>query len=103
MNPIKTQYPSRDHYEPLRKLNYALLEKLLVRAGASPDKLSFLEPSCSTGQECETEKRKAQWVEYYINVLSVSTDHELLPNIKECVIDHGGDYTLLDPYTETIE
>lgn len=97
MNPLKSQYKYKDHLEPLRRVQYELLQKLLVRAEVSADYYSILAPNCSTGQDCDTEKRKAQWVQFYINLLTVSTDVANFPDIRECSINLGGNYVLLDP------
>jgi hypothetical protein len=95
MNPIFSQHEYKDHLQPLRKLQYELMQKLLVRAGASSGKFSALEPACSTGQDCATEKRKAQWVQFYINLLSVSEDVDNFPDITKCSLSIGSSYELI--------
>lgn len=95
MNPIKSQHEYQDHIQPLRKLQYELMQKLLVRSGASDGKFAILEPACSVGQDCATEKRKSEWVQFYISLLSVSEDVENFPDITKCSLFVGSGYSLI--------
>lgn len=74
----------QDHLFPLRKANYALLVAALVAAGYESTRYSSLEPICFPDDRKETECRKAEWVEYYLQALALKADLGTLPDINVC-------------------
>lgn len=72
-----------DHHLILNKANYNLLEKALVVKGYSADKYLTLKPLCQT-EMIVMEKRKAHWVHFYLQALSLNINLATVFNISEC-------------------
>ena len=84
----------QDHLFPLRKAQYALLVVALVAAGYEATRYSSLEPICFPDDRKETECRKAEWVEYYLQALALSADLDTLPDINVCDLVSADDTAL---------
>jgi hypothetical protein len=86
MNPaILTTYPSRN-YDPQNGAYYTLLQQLLLAAGESADKYSYLAPRlCGSDRRLKvTEKRKAEWVRFLVAAYTAGVDPATLPDLKGC-------------------
>lgn len=88
MNPLKSNYEYQDHLIPLRKAKYGLLVYLLELNGYSATRFAILEPLCDQ-QFQDLECRKAQWVQYYTDVLFADVDLDTVPDINDCDITIG--------------
>lgn len=79
-----------DHYLPLNRSKYLLLQRALVEAGYDADRYGILEPECGLSQNLVTEKRKACWVDYYLHALALGFDLNTIQDLSSC--DLSGDY-----------
>lgn len=72
-----------DHHLPLNRANYNLLERALILKGYPSNKYSILEPLCQT-EMLVTEKRKAHWVHFYLQALSLNINLSTVFDISNC-------------------
>lgn len=75
------QYESHDLL--VRRANYKILQIALVAAGYEENRFAVLEPACQTNLVV-VEKRKAEWVQVYLNALAAKVDLETFPDINDC-------------------
>lgn len=84
MNPALTsQFSYELHDLALRKANYRILQLALAVGGYDADKLIVLSPACQTNL-LVLEKRKAEWVEVYLNAISHGIDLNTFADITVC-------------------
>lgn len=94
MNSALTSHLKHEQHElVLRRANYQILTLALVEAGFAADRLSVLDPGCLTNL-LVTEKRKAEWVQVYLNALAANVDLETFPDISECELGSATDTEL---------
>lgn len=67
----------------VRRANYSILQLALDAAGYDENRFAILEPACQTNL-LVMEKRKAQWVQVYLNALAANVDLETFPDINDC-------------------
>ena len=67
----------------VRRANYAILKLSLGENGYDENRFAVLEPACQTNL-LVVEKRKAQWVQVYLNALAAKVDLETFPDINDC-------------------
>lgn len=75
------QYESHDLL--VRRANYKILQLALVQAGYEENRFAVLEPACQTNLVV-LEKRKAHWVQVYLNALAAGVNLETFPDINDC-------------------
>lgn len=73
-----------DHKLPILRINYAMLKVALVENGYDENRFSVLEPVCNAQNRLETECRKGDWVQVYINALALGIELESIPDINSC-------------------
>lgn len=84
MNPALTSnYSYEDHELAFRKANYKILQIALVAAGYSADRYLVLSPACQTNL-LVLEKRKAEWVQVYLNALFAKINLATFADITVC-------------------
>lgn len=84
MRALTSHLEYEDHKIPLRKAQYKLLQVLLVGAGESADKYSFLAPACGNTDRQVVECRKEEWVEFLIAAINGGVDLDTLPDMNSC-------------------
>lgn len=86
MNPAILSTHASRNYDAQNGAYYKLLQLLLVKAGESENKYSFLEPQlCGTDRRFKVqEKRKAGWVRFLVDAYTAGVDPETLPDLKGC-------------------
>lgn len=84
MNPLSSQLNEKDNTNLHRVLNYDLLIKLADRSSCPSDKYLPLKPDLYSWDK-ETERRKAEWVTFYIKLYAVTNDCAQFPvfNIRK--------------------
>lgn len=70
--------------KPLYDAKYRLLQALLVEHGYEADRFSILEPACQPGIKDETECRKSELVNLYIDSLNANVDLDNYFDINTC-------------------
>lgn len=84
MNPALTsQFSYEDHELAFRKANYKILQLALTAAGYDAERLTILSPACQTNL-LVLEKRKAEWVQVYLNALAAKVDLNTFADITVC-------------------
>lgn len=90
---LTSNRPWDDNFLPMNRQNYKILQLLLVEKGYDADRYSVLEPLCATDR-IKIEKRKALWVQVYINALLANIDLDTIFDIRSCNF-----YENIDPET----
>lgn len=86
--PITSEYKWRDHENPLQVARYRALVVAATAAGYEEDRFAALAPVCRPTL-LETESRKADWVQFYIEMLALGIDLDTVPDVLTC------DYVLI--------
>lgn len=81
--PITSNYKWADHMRPLQVARYRALLVAAAAAGYDEDRFRMLEPLCTTDY-LETECRKAEWVQFYIEMIALGIDLDTVPDVLNC-------------------
>lgn len=81
--PITSNYKWADHVQVLNVARYRALIVAAVAAGYEEDRFSMLAPLCTTDY-LETEMRKAEWVQFYIEMIALGIDLDTVPDVLNC-------------------
>lgn len=90
--PITSDHKYRDHIYPLQVARYQVLVTVLEDRGYDPTLYSALAPVCNP-LYLETECRKADWVEFYLEVLALGIDLATVPDVTTCEYVNTSDIT----------
>lgn len=81
---LSSERKFQDFKTPLRKVRYQILQTKLVELSLSADKFSVLKPHCGLTDKQETECRKAEVVDLYIDAINAGIALSSIPDIMSC-------------------